>query len=386
MNEKIIFSDLGLIGEELDFKKNIRIHVDRNGVISDISFDPIEYPIDIMSMPSKKLILPGLINSHVHIGDSFAKEKGFNRNLKEVVAPPNGIKHKLLEKTPVEIKSIGIKKALEEMINNGITCFVDFRERGLEGIKLLKTILREILINCIILGRFKDVEELSSVYPEADGIGLVSYNVVNEVVLKELKNNMVKKRKIIACHVAEEKRKESLIQRIFNENLVDIIIHGTHFNNIDLKQIIRKGIKLVLCPRSNGYFGVGFPPIIDILKNNLEVSIGTDNIMTNSPNLFEELRYLYYIIRVLDADYEIEARFLIKMITINAAKNFGLDNKMGSIDQGKMANFFIIDLNDSNLFVSNLENKEVYSLIMQRVNPSNIKEVYIGGNRVNERL
>jgi len=384
MNEKIIYSDLGLIGEELEFRQNIRIHVDRNGMISDISYEPIEYPIEMMSIPSKKLILPGLINSHVHIGDSFAKEKGFNRNLKDVVAPPNGIKHKLLEKTPVEIKSIGIKKALEEMINYGITCFVDFRERGLEGIKLLKTILGEFLINSIILGRFKDVEELSLVYSEVDGIGLVSYDVVNEVVLKELKKNKNKKRKILACHVAEEKREEKLINRIINENLVDVIVHGTHFNNTDLKQINRKGIKLVLCPRCNGYFGVGFPPIIDILKSGLEVSIGTDNIMANSPDLFEELRYLYRIIRVLNPDFNIMAKTLIKMITINAAKNFGLENKMGSIKQGKIANFLTIDLNDANLFVPNLENDEIYSLIMQRVNPSNIKEVYIGGNRVNE--
>ena len=384
MNETIIFSDFGLIGEELEFKKNIRIKINRNGEISDLSFDPIEYPIDILNMPSKKLILPGLINSHVHIGDSFAKEKGFNRTLKEVVAPPNGIKHKLLEKTPVEIKSIGIKKALEEMINNGITCFVDFRERGLEGIRLLEKILGDNLINSIILGRFKDVEELSSVYSEADGIGLVTYHLVDEIVLKELKKNKIKDGKIIACHVAEETRDEELIHRIFNDNLVDIIIHGNHFNTTDLEQIKRRSIKLVLCPRCNGYFGVGFPPIIDILNNHLEISIGTDNVMATNLNLFEELRYLYNVIRVLEPDFKIKAKSLIKMITINAAKNFGLERKMGSIDQGKIANFFIIDLDDSNLFVPNLQNDEVYSLIMQRVNPSNIKNVYIGGNRVNE--
>ncbi|TFG16568.1 MAG: hypothetical protein EU533_08920 [Promethearchaeota archaeon] len=384
MNEKIIISDFGLIGEDLELKKNVRITVNRNGIITDLIFDPIEYPIDIMSTRSKELILPGLINSHVHIGDSFAKEKGFNKNLKEVVAPPDGIKHKLLEKTPVEIKSIGIKKALEEMIKNGITCFVDFRERGLEGIELLKKILGEILINYLILGRFKDVGELSSIYSEADGIGLVTYHLVDDNVLKELKKNKIKHGKIIACHVAEEKRDGELFHRIVNEDLVDIIIHGTHLNTTDLEQIKRMSIKLVLCPRCNGYFGVGFPPIIDILNNDLEISIGTDNVMANSLDLFEELRYLYNVIRVLNPDFKIEAKSLIKMITINAARNFGLDKNMGSIDQGKMANFFIVDLNDSNLFVPNLENEEIYSLIMQRVNPRNIKKVYIGGNMVSE--
>ena len=130
MTENIIFSDFGLIGEDLEFKKNIRIKVNKKGEISEIKYDSIDYPLDLMKISKKVVIIPGLINSHVHIGDNFAKEKGFNRNLKQVVTPPFGIKHKLLEKTPSEIKSIGIKKALEEMIHNGITCFVDFRERG----------------------------------------------------------------------------------------------------------------------------------------------------------------------------------------------------------------------------------------------------------------
>ena len=384
MDENIIFCDLGLIGEDLEFKKNIRIKVNKKGEISEITYDSIEYPLDIMSMSSKLIIIPGLINSHVHIGDNFAKEKGFNRDLRNVVAPPSGIKHKLLEKTPLEIKSIGIKKALEEMIHNGITCFVDFRERELEGIKLLKKELEENPIYGIILGRFRNIEELISVYSEADGIGLVSYDIVNERVLKELEKSKVTTRKVIACHLAEDARNAKLINRMIEERIVDIIIHGTHLTEQDLVQISQYDIKLVICPRCNGYFGVGFPPIISILKKNLDISIGTDNFMANSPDLFEELRYLYRIIRVLDKNIKIEAKSLIKMITINAAKNFTLEEKMGSIEQGKLANFFMVDLNDSNLFIPNLEKNEIFALLMQRVNPSNIKNVFIRGVRVYE--
>jgi len=384
MAENIIFSDFGLIGEDLEFKKNIRIKVNKKGEISEIKYDSIEYPLDLMKTSKKVMFIPGLINSHVHIGDNFAKEKGFNRNLKQVVTPPFGIKHKLLEKTPSEIKSIGIKKALEEMIHNGITCFVDFRERGLEGIKLLKKALEKSLIYSIILGRFKSTEDLTRVYSEADGIGLVSYDVVDESVLKKLATSKDKRRKVIACHSAEEERNDRLVNRMIEDKIVDVIIHGTHLTKKDLEQISKNNMKLVICPRCNGYFGVGFPPIIDILKLNLGVSIGTDNLMANSPDLFEELRYLYRIIRTLNKEMKIEAKSLIKMITINAAKNFKLEEKMGSIEQGKLANFFMIDLNDSNLFVPTLENDEIFPLLMQRVNPSNIKTVYIRGVRVYE--
>ena len=384
MVENIIFSDLGLIGKDLEFKKNIRININKKGEISEIKYDSIDYPLDLMKISKKVVIIPGLINSHVHIGDNFAKEKGFNKTLRQVVAPPSGIKHKLLEKTSSEIKSIGIRKALEEMIHNGITCFIDFRERGLEGIKLLKNALEESLIYGITLGRFKNTEDLTRVYSEADGIGLVSYDVVDESILKKLETSKDKRRKVIACHSAEEERNDSLVNRMIEDKIVDVIIHGTHLTKKDLEQISKNDMRLVICPRCNGYFGVGFPPIIDILKVNLEVSIGTDNFMANSPDLFEELRYLYRIIRTLKKNMKIEAKSLIKMITINAAKTFKLEEKMGSIEQGKLANFFMVDLNDSNLFVPTLEKDEIFPLLMQRVNPSNIKTVYIRGVRVYE--
>ena len=94
-------------------------------------------------------------------------------------------------------------------------------------------------------------------------------------------------------------RKEQIIQDIFNDNIVEIIVHGTHFTKEDLLLLKQKHINLILCPRSNGYFGVDFPPIIDILKLNIPISLGTDNVMINNTDLFEEIRYLYRIIRAL---------------------------------------------------------------------------------------
>ena len=43
-------------------------------------------------------ILPTFINIHTHIGDSFLinKKKKFPKDVKKLVAPPNGLKHKLL--------------------------------------------------------------------------------------------------------------------------------------------------------------------------------------------------------------------------------------------------------------------------------------------------
>ena len=42
---------------------------------------------------------PSLINSHVHIGDSVAKDVGDGYPIDQIVKPPNGIKHRILAET-----------------------------------------------------------------------------------------------------------------------------------------------------------------------------------------------------------------------------------------------------------------------------------------------
>ena len=42
---------------------------------------------------------PSLINSHIHIGDSVAKDLGDGESIDKIVKPPNGIKHRILSET-----------------------------------------------------------------------------------------------------------------------------------------------------------------------------------------------------------------------------------------------------------------------------------------------
>ncbi|MFX1375446.1 MAG: amidohydrolase family protein [Promethearchaeota archaeon] len=388
MYKKIIHSPYALIGDKLDFKKNVSIEIDNEGKITNISHEDPEENFQSLKTNQSTLMIPGLINSHVHIGDSFAKELGFNRELSEIVAPPFGLKHKLLRQTPKEVIITGIEKAILEMLSNGITCFIDFREGGVEGVNLLRRALDHSSINCLIYGRFRDESEIEIVFKLADGIGLSSYNQISMKNKKYIIKSKHDVNKLIACHCAEKIRDPNLLNNMFNDNLVDIIIHGTKFIREDLVKLQEREKYLVLCPRSNGYFGVGFPPITEILRLGIPISLGTDNIMVNNSDLFEELRYLYRILRVLgsyDKSIKLTSKELLKMVTINAAKNFGVESKLGSISRGKTADFFIIDLKDPNLYTNNLNKNNVFNIIVQRMKSENIKKTYIKGEVVFER-
>ena len=388
MHKTTIHSPYGLIGDNLDLKKNVSVSVDTEGKIIDISHEDLNDNILPLKLKQSTIMIPGLINSHVHIGDSFAKELGFNKELGEIVAPPFGLKHKLLRQTSEETIIIGIKKAISEMLSNGITCFVDFREGGLEGVNLLRKVLEQVTINCLIYGRFMDESEIDAIFELADGVGLASYDQISMNNKKYVAKSKSISRKMIACHCAEKNHDPKLIDNIFNDNLVDVIIHGTKLTKKDLIRIQKEEKSLVLCPRCNGYFGVGFPPITEILQLEIPVSLGTDNLMTNNTDLFEEMRYLYRILRVLgnyDKSIQLTSKELLRMVTINAAKIFKLEEKMGSISKGKVANFFLVDLNEPNLYTNNLNRINIFDIIVQRIRSDNIKRTYIKGELVFER-
>jgi cytosine/adenosine deaminase-related metal-dependent hydrolase len=388
MANKNIFCRYALLGESLELKQNVNLEIDQSGKIRDISYDNINKNLKILPDDQPSLMIPGFINSHVHIGDSFAKEFGFNKELSDTVAPPFGLKHKLLRQTPEDIKIKGIQNAILEMLSNGITFFIDFREGGVEGVNLLKKALTDNSINNLILGRFMDESEIDSVFDLADGVGLSSYKQINSTNKKLVVSAKQKYKKIIACHCAEIVRSNYLINEMFNDNFIDVIIHGTKFLRRDLEQIIKNYKSLVLCPRCNGYFGVGFPPISEILKLKIPISLGTDNLMVNNTDLFEEIRYFYRISRVLcsyDKELQFTSKDLLKMVTINAANSFNLEKEFGSISKGRFADFFSINLCEPNLFSHELNSNNIYDLIAQRTKSENIKKTYIKGELVFER-
>ncbi len=388
MPNKEIYSRFGLIGNNLDLRENISLEINKDGKIVKINYDTSKKDFELSAKNQNFLMIPGLINSHIHIVDNFAKEMGFNRNLIEVVAPPNGLKHKLLKTTSKETKINGIKNAVLEMLSGGITFFIDFRERGVEGINLLKEALKNLPIPNLIFGRFTSATEIEQIFKLADGIGLASYKKISPIMKKELRKFKEEYNKQIACHSAEFSRDKSLINEIFHDKIIDIVIHGTKYLKEDLELIKKKKISLVLCPRCNGYFGIGFPPIIDLIKLKIPISLGTDNLMVNNTDLFEEMRYLYRISRVLgksDKGIKLTSRELLKMVTINAARIFNLNDKIGSISEGKEANFFMIDLNDPNFYSYKLDHNNIYPIIVQRTKSENIKKTFIKGELVFER-
>lgn len=422
-----------LYGKDLLFIHNGFICINENGIIIDVGRE--DAYLDHYNFTDTKvydgtgfLVIPGFINSHTHIADSIGKDISISSTFDEMINPVYGIKKKILHKSMKEHLKYFMRTSAISMMIKGTIYFVDFREGGPEGVELLKESIQDLPIKSVILGRIeyyfnlkkilknkkqtekKDIDEkldklpklslesLSRVLELSDGLGLSGANENTDYALKQYKykvkefnknNYLVHKKKIIAIHAAESKSTikfsklltgKTEVERIINFLKPDILIHMTHADLQDLTLALHNNIGIVLCPRSNGILGNGIPNVVTMLKLGFKISIGTDNIMLNSPNLLQELDYLWKVIKSQSSKYSnsIDPKELLKMITVNPGEIFNLNS--GSIEIGKCADLLFID--KYHIDLQPIHN--IYSSIIHRLSCGAIKAIMIDGRFINE--
>ncbi len=374
-----IKNGLVLVGFNLEpVKTNVLINDD--GVI--IKLSPYDEEGEIIDA-TDCIVMPAFINAHTHIGDSIAKDVGDGLSIKELVEPPNGLKHKILNEASKEELIESMHETAKEMLFSGISTFIDFREGGIEGIELLKKAVYDLPINACILGRSEKYYDPETTPEEArlitheliqhcDGIGLSGVGDVDPEVMIQIAQACAAEDKLALIHVAEyyELQEESVqltnqteIERALKAGFTTIV-HATQPILQDLDMLKANSPFIVSCPRSNGMLSVGIPPISAYVESGLDVCLGTDNVMFNKPDMFREMEYALKAVR---GSYQnkITAKDILKMATINGFKILGKDI---SITEG----------NISDILVIRKKTEDPYLSIVNRSSPEDIVNFIMG--------
>ena len=346
------------------------------------------------------LLIPGLINSHTHIGDSIAKDVALNKNTDSKIHPVFGIKQKILKETKPKVLSHFMRKTVKSMLKKGITTFVDFREGGLEGVLLLQKTLSDLPIRAIILGRIEfyqsksqikknvalpksNLNQLEFLIKNCDGLGISGSNENSNSTIRQFS----KTKKIRAIHCAETKQSylisKQLTKKTEPERCIllkpDFLVHMTYATKNDLKFVSKKIRGIVVCPRANASLAEGIPNVDQMLKAKCNVTIGTDNVMINSPDMFREMDFLWKVTMGIQKK-RIDPKKILKMATVNAGKL--LDKKIGCIKEGYLADGVFIK--KDNLDLDPLQNP--HASIVHRANENSIKAVMIEGEIIHGKL
>lgn len=356
-----------LLGEELEIHRELHIEIEE-GVIVHIGrgfFDKADFDL------KHGIAIPALINSHIHILDYAFPEYGTTTlRLPEVVAEPHGIKHKLLAELTTNDVIYSCKEVFSKLLASGVTSALIFVELP-TAVSLVHKIAAEYGIKAIVLGRPRGNIKVEDFIDEAHGLGLDSPLRYDVQELTKMNSLCRQKHKIIATHIAESIN--AYAKGDFKLALdyldADIIVHGTNLKKEDIKTIAEKNKTIVVCPRSNMWFGVGIPPLREFLEHNVNILLGTDNAGLIEPDIWREMETVYNILRL--SGVAVNAKEILKMVTTNITKikMLGINN---IIDEGKKTNFIILDSQKLGLSRS----KDIYASIVKRGSPTCIINVF----------
>ncbi|MFX0014189.1 MAG: amidohydrolase family protein [Promethearchaeota archaeon] len=341
-----IFSKYALIGENLTLKENVLIKINNKGKISRVECDTPPKKIISECSFSHHLLLPKFINSHTHLGDSILKDQAYQLSLNEAVGV-NGYKYQTIGHNRIQ-RIAAMRSAIIEMIENGTAACCDFREGGLNGINELREAAKNLPIDLHILGRQHTKADLNDVISQCNGLGLATPLLFSRKELEIIRLQTSSSNVLVATHIGENHQiiQESKEKFGFSDLQValkylnsDILIHLTVTDEHELGEIPQSKF-IVFCPRSNAYFGLGFPPVNYFLDKHHLLGLGTDNVMVNTPNVLEELRWL--VLRLKEQGISIEPIQALQFITTNPSKPLKL--LTGCIQVGYWADLLAINL------------------------------------------
>lgn len=380
-------------------KADILIEDDR---IKRIGF--VDCDADKVIDATNKIVMPGLINAHTHVGMSLfrgnADEDELMNWLSKTIWP---VEDKM---TASDVYSASLLSGIE-MIKSGTTTFNDNYFFEEETAKVAERLgLRAILSRCVIgegeaaMQRIAEAEKLyNEWHNKADGrikvcVGLhAPYTCPPDTIRRgiELADRLGTP---IHIHYLETKDEVKQMRDTYNMTSTEylkkagmfnyhvMLAHGVHIDNDSLE--VLKGISggIVHNPISNQKLGSGIADVKKLRDNGISVALGTDGQgSTNTLDMFEEIKSAAYLQKVIyNSATALSGEDVIKMATIEGARVLGIDSEVGSLEEGKKADIIIIDTNKPHLCPVH----NIYSLLAYSVNGADVETSIIDGKVVME--
>lgn len=172
---------------------------------------------------------------------------------------------------------------------------------------------------------------------------------------------------------------------LFNDFHV-LLAHAVHLSQDDINILRNLKGGISHNPVSNQKLGCGVSPVVDLIKDDINVALGTDGAAsTITLDMFEEIKAAAWLQKNHHFDpTALTAYQVLRMATINGASALGLDNEIGTIEVGKKADLVLIDVEKPHLYPHN----DICALLAYSANGADVDTVIIDGKIVmqNRRL
>ena len=127
-----------------------------------------------------------------------------------------------------------------------------------------------------------------------------------------------------------------------------MLVQAVQVTDEDIQKLRAHDVAICTCPRANAQLGMGVAPLNEFLKAGLRVGLGTDSpAATESTDMLSEMRMGMLLHRAHDTRHFLDSATLLEMATIGGARALRLDDKIGSLEIGKLADVIAVDLSRS---------------------------------------
>ena len=365
----------------------------------------------------RKVLIPGLINTHTHLSMSLFRGYADDVELKE------WLQNKIW---PLEAKLTGemcyqgaLLGALE-MSRTGTTCFVDMyfhmgdvaravSEAGLRAILSAGMIDKpgkgateqERKTTTTFLGHLRKLRNPLLTF----AVGPHSPYTCGEETLLWARDLAEKEDALVNIHIAETRGEQAQFEREGKGRVGDYLdkigflnkrvlaAHAVWLTKSEVRLFGQRGVRVAHCPVSNMKLASGgTAPVPEMLEAGVPVGLGTDGAASNnSLDMFDTMKMTALVHKNSRWDPTImNAQRVLDLATIEGARSIGREKDLGSIERGKRADLALLDLRASNLVP--IHGKEtvvsdlVYSANGQNVDTTIVEGTPLMANRKFQKL
>ena len=353
-------------------------------------------------------IMPGLVNCHTHSAMTLLRgirdDSNLHEWLEDYIWPAES-------QFTAEVTTKAVQFALAEMLLSGTTTFNDMYNPHGVDIKQIYQAVRQSGMRCYFsptlftspaetaaetLARTRAIIEEILSYDDEDFQVMVAPHSPYACDEDLLQGSVDLARELdlrLHIHVAETKNENKIILERYGKRPLAflkglgyleqpaIFAHGVELNSSEIADLANSPVSIAHNPISNLKLASGVAPVTNLLAAGVTVGLATDSVASNNNlDMFEEGRTaaLLQKMRVGDASqFTIEQA--LKALTIEGAKALGLEDKIGSLEVGKQADFIAIQPK-GRIHLYPLEN--MLSHLVYAVKGSDVQDVYIAGKQV----
>ncbi|MCP4384449.1 MAG: amidohydrolase [Hyphomicrobiales bacterium] len=340
------------------------------GVMSSAELRPMEERARRIVDGSGMILMPGLINTHCHAGDSLFRGLVEDLPLEAWLQTVWKAEGAILN---AETSRLGSVLGFAELLLSGVTTVMDMFWFPDETVKAARAVGLRVATGAIFFDppgmnrlnteqRIAEAETFCENYASADDVlpSVMPHGTytVSPENLKKARQIADRHEALYSTHAAETQAEQADIQARYGRSVIrhldhfgqldgrTVLAHCVHIDDEEIDILARRQVTVSHNPVSNLKLGSGIARVPDMLDAGVRVTLGTDGAISgNDLDMWLALRLAAMLHKGANQKADaVSTTQALDMITRNGAEALGAGGQIGSLEPGKYADMILIDV------------------------------------------